>query len=94
MVLRSPDFSDCVLVILLFVLLLSYFADYGPCLFLFSYAASFTDVHISQCVLDMFMYALVVEAGFPWISYPCVRYHCLVRTYIYIYIYIYIKVKK
>ena len=58
---------------------LSYFADYGLCLFLFSYAVSFTDVRISRCVLDMFMYELFVEAGFPWIPFPSVRYQCLVR---------------
>jgi len=79
-VLHSSDFSDCVLVILLFALFLSYFADYGPCSFLFPYTASLTDVRISRCVLDMFTYMLVVEAGFPWIPFLCVRYHCLVRT--------------
>jgi hypothetical protein len=58
---------------------LPYFADYGLCLFLFSYAASFTDVRISRCVLDIFMYELFVEAEFPWILFQCVRYQCLVR---------------
>jgi len=53
-VLCSPDLSDCLLVISVFVLFTSYLQTTVLVFFNFC-AASFTEVCISRCVLDMFI---------------------------------------
>ena len=53
-VLRSPDLSDCVLVVLLFVLFASYLQTTVLVFFSF-YAVSFTEACFYRCVLDMFI---------------------------------------
>jgi len=53
-VLRSPDLSDCVLVVLLFVLFASYLQTKVLVFFSF-YAASFNEACFNRCVLDMFI---------------------------------------
>jgi hypothetical protein len=78
-VFRSPDLSDWVLVILLFVLFTSYLQTTVLVFFSF-YAASFTEACFYRCALDMFELRICSVADFPWIPFSCVHLQCLVWT--------------